>query len=107
MARKEIWEAYPEVYHYTKFSTALLILHSATLRATRFDLLNDTQEIIYAKEIIAAKLFEKLGGNFEEKCKCYVEILIESFGKALYIASFCGKSSDIDHFHKESGLLSM
>jgi hypothetical protein len=50
------------VYHYTKFSTALLIIRSATLRATRFNLLNDTQEIDYAKGVIAKKLAE----NFQK-----------------------------------------
>lgn len=103
----EIWEVYPEVYHYTKFSTALLIIHSATLRATRFDLLNDTQEIIYAKDIIAAKLFEKLGGDPTEKKRGYVEIFCEALGKGFYITSFCGKNSNTDQYHRDNGLLSM
>jgi len=103
----EIWEVYPEVYHYTKFSTALLIIHSATLRATRFDLLGDTQEIVYAKEIFEAKLFEKLDGDSVEKNRGYVEILYEAFGKGFYITSFCGKNSNTVPFHKDNGLLSM
>ena len=104
---KEIWDIYPEVYHYTKFSTAPLIIHSATLRATRFDLLNDAQEINYSKKIITRKLLEKFNGATSEDAEHDLEIFYEAMGKDIYITSFCGKDSELDHTHHDNGLLSM
>ncbi len=106
MTNKEIWEEYPEIYHYTKFDTVLLILHSAKLRATRFDLLNDTQEIIYAENILAERLHDKNGITIE-KAKCHLKKLFEAMGRELFITSFCGKNSKTNPYHRNNGLLSM
>ena len=105
--KKEIWDIYPEVYHYTKFSTALLIINSGILRATRFDLLNDTQEINYSKEIIVPKLLERFKGATTEDARHDLDIFYKAMGNDLYIISFCGKDSKLDHTHHDNGLLSM
>jgi hypothetical protein len=107
LPKNEIWEEYPEVYHYTNFSTVLLIIHSGTLRATRFDLLNDTEEINYAKSIIATKIKEKKPQLSIEKAKRSVEYFLEPLGVEFYIASFCGKNSTTNPYHHDNGLLSM
>ncbi len=104
MSDEEIWMKYPEVLHYTNFSTALLILHSATLRATRFDLLNDIQEIEYAKNLLIEKILEGLPDYSIEQVKYAIEALCEPLGKGFYITSFCGKT---DNSHRDNGLLGM
>ena len=108
MPKKEVWDIYPEIYHYTSFSSALLIIHSATLRATWFDSLNDTEELVYAKKIITQKLLEKS----PEKTIEEVQNIVERFYYAgmkwdYYISSFCGKNSDVNPYHQKNGLLSM
>jgi len=95
------------VYHYTKFSTALLIIRSATLRATRFNLLNDTQEIDYAKGVIAKKLAEKFPKISPEQAKYTLDIFRKPFWNAFYLTSFCGKSPNTNPYHRDNGLLSM
>jgi hypothetical protein len=104
MPIQEVWDEYPEVYHYTKFSTAPLIIHSSTLRATRFDLLNDTEEINYAKHIIAERIFEKVEGASQEQVNQAIELFSQALGENFYITSFCGKNTDA---HRDNGLLSM
>lgn len=108
MPEEEVWDTYPEIYHYTSFKNTLSIIQSAELWATRFDLLNDTQELIYAKNVINQKLLEKSPENTIEE----VQNIVERFYYAgmkwdYYISSFCGKNSDIDLYHRENGLLSM
>lgn len=107
MPEKEVWDTYPEIYHYTSFSSALLIIHSATLRATRFDLLNDTQEIHYAKAIIADKLLEKIDDITIENAKLAVDFFHEPLGNGFYFTSFCGINSDVSSYHHDNGILSM
>ena len=108
MPKKEVWDTYPEIYHYTSFSSALLIIHSATLRANQFDSLNDTQELLYAKNIISQKLLEKFPGDTPENRKYFVDKFY-SIANAydFYITSFCGKNPDLNSYHRENGLLSM
>jgi Protein of unknown function (DUF2971) len=108
MPKKEVWDTYPEVYHYTNFSSALLIIHSATLRATRFDSLNDTEELVYAKKIITQKLLEKNPEDTIEETQSLVEMFYYAALKSdFHITSFCGKNLDIYPYHRENGLLSM
>ncbi|TDJ59165.1 MAG: DUF2971 domain-containing protein [Nitrospina sp.] len=108
MPEKEVWETYPEIYHYTRFSSALLIIQSATLRATRYDLLDDTQEINYSKDIIAQKLLEKFPGATIEDAKAELEnIFFKAMGNTIYITSFCGKNLDADHYHHDHGRSNM
>ncbi len=107
MPGNEVWDEYPEIYHYTNFSTALLIIDSAALRATRFDLLGDTQEINYAKTIIAEKINEKNPQLSIEKARRGVEYFYEVLGNAFYIASFCGINSETIPYHHGNGLLGM
>lgn len=108
MASKEIWDIHPEVYHYTNFSTALLIIESANLRATRIDLLNDTEEITYAKKIISQQLCKEFpGASPEDAERDLEEIFYKAMGRIIYITSFCGKDSSLDPTHHANGLLSM
>lgn len=107
MRKNEIWDDFTEVYHYTNFSTALLIIQTATLRATRIDLLNDTQEIIYARKIIQEKLLEKFNPATIENAKNEFENFFEAMGGNFYITSFCGINDETDPYHHENGLLSM
>ncbi len=105
MLKKEVWDIYPEIYHYTSFSSALLIIHSATLRATRFDSLNDTEELVYAKKIISQKLLEE--SPIEEAQNIMERFYYAGMKWDYYISSFCGKNSNINSYHRENGLLSM
>ena len=107
LSENEVWHGYPEVYHYTNFSTALLIINSGKLRATRFDLLNDTQEIKYAKTIIATEINKQKPQFPIDQAKHAVEYFLEPLGNAFYIVSFCGKSSDNSSYHRDNGLLGM
>jgi hypothetical protein len=104
MPREEVWDEYPEVYHYTNFSTLPLIIHGASLRATRFDLLNDTQEIKYAKHIIAEKILERVKGATLEQVFELIELFYQTIGEGFYITSFCGKNAGVQ---RDNGLLSM
>jgi hypothetical protein len=108
MPEKEVWDIYPEIYHYTSFSSALLIIHSATLRATRFDSLNDTEELVYAKKVINQKLRELSTGDTLESRQNVADLLYEVGMQCdFYITSFCGKNSTVNRYHRENGLLSM
>jgi len=108
MPEKEVWDIYPEIYHYTSFENTLSIIQSAELWATRFDLLNDTQELIYAKKIISQKLLEKFpGATLEDAEQDLDNIFYEAMGADIYITSFCGKDSNLDSTHHANGLLSM
>jgi len=103
---QEIWDLYPEVYHYTSFSSALLILNSQTLRATPSDKLNDTQEIIYAKNQ-TIKAILKFDQSFHaEQIKEVMDLFYESVGK-IYISSYCGKNQNTIPYHRDNGLLGM
>jgi hypothetical protein len=104
MPSKEVWEEYPEVYHYTKLGTVPLIIDSSTLRATRYDRLNDAEEIIYAKNLIAEKTLEKIEGASQEHVKQVVELFCQALGDNFYITSFCGINSDA---YRDDGFLSM
>lgn len=108
MPEKEVWDTYPEIYHYTSFKNTLSIIQSAELWATRFDLLNDTQELIYAKKIISQKLLEKFPGATPEDAEQDLDkIFYAAMGGDIYITSFCGKDSNLDPTHHANGLLSM
>ncbi|CAI2718681.1 DUF2971 domain-containing protein [Nitrospina watsonii] len=103
---QEIWDLYPEVYHYTPFSSALLILNSKALRATLSNRLNDTQEIIYAKNQTIKEILKLDQSLYPEQIKEDLNSLYESVGR-IYITSFCGKNQNTIPYHRDNGLLGM
>ncbi len=55
-----------ELYHFTTFEGAMGILQSQTLWATHYEFLNDTTEIIFAKEILKQKYLPEIIKHLEE-----------------------------------------
>ena len=95
MSKEDIRETYLEIYHYTNFSTALLIIHSKVLYANRFDGGgNDPEEIKYAKERIEEELLKKVEKNSSsvQKAREDLQCAYNIMGIAIYRTSFCGKN---------------
>ncbi len=112
MTKKEIevWEEYPEIYHYTDIKGLLGILNDEHLWATHYRCLNDQNELNYGYELMIKKAQEDLKKKNpalgEEQINAAYEIWLKVHDDDFYVSSFCGHHSNQEYI-KEHGLLSM
>ncbi len=136
IARKELVEQHPELFHYTSFDAFEDIVKSQTLWAKYFRDLNDTTEIFHAETRLADLLTTQLkkyiqqnrsnlkplikeARGMRELAKHDAVIAMRSFFEVTfgtddklplfppYIVSFCCHARSEDEYARENGLLSM
>jgi hypothetical protein len=121
-------EVYDRLYHYTNSAGLVGILQTKTLWATHYKSLNDSSEIVFAKDLLISRMlphvreeYEKLirqsrdieqrinqqGGLtqiIQHDTEVFVKAHYEATGKEIYLVSFCGQHKD--PYVDSNGLLS-
>lgn len=84
------------LYHYTKCNGAQGIISDKSIRATRSDFLNDTNEICYILAIVK-KVIDEIGNEKWRKLlkTNIIESINQAKGKKYYIAAFSSESDSI------------
>ncbi len=121
-------EAYRQLYHYTNSAGLQGIIGTDTLWATRYDYLNDSSEIAFAKGELLSRIHPRVREEYEKlitqspqleqrinqqgglnvvsqhDAEEYVEAHYKATGDEIYILSFCGQHND--PYTSGNGLLS-